>query len=82
MTKFLEFTSEADAKAFQAKMDTLEGYPNKATKTEHYCLVTKHPSQKRWACPVDTNEQDALTGLEKAALKTPLDVAAFFPTEA
>ena len=81
MTKFLEFTSEADAKAFQAGMNMLEGYPNAATKTDRYCLATKHPSKNRWVCPVDTKEQDKITGLEKAALKAPFDVTEFFPDD-
>lgn len=78
MTQFLEFSTEAEAEAFQAKMDAQEGYPNAATKTDRYCLVTKHPSQKRWVAPVDRPQEGKLTEQEKTAQKSLNDVKGFF----
>ncbi len=81
MTRFLEFSSDADAKAFVAKMDAKMGYPNPKTKTERYTMAVKHPSGKRWVCAVDAGEQPKLAALEKDALKTPATTAEFFPVE-
>ena len=81
MTRFLEFSTLDDAKAFQARMNALEGYPNAGTKTERYCLVTKHPSQKRWVAPVDGTEENKIAGTEKTALKASTDVVTFFLVE-
>jgi|GEM_PF-3481333 len=81
MTGFLEFSSEADAKAFMAKIDAKTGYPNPKTKTARYTVAVKHPSGKRWVCAVDIGEQPKLGALEKDALKTPATIAEFFPVE-
>ena len=97
MTKFLEFASEADAEAFALKMGQAEGYLDAkgeptayglSVKTYRYTEPVKHPNAKalmfkdeRAVCAVDANGESSLIAAEKAALKTPADVAEFFPAE-
>lgn len=76
--KFLIFTTEADALAFQLRADTNTGYPHGST--THAIGIEKAWNQNRWACTVAVvfawsherdydMETEMLTSGERAELK-------------
>lgn len=90
MTKYMEFPSAAEAKAFAEKMGQAlglcdaNGEPTAkavATKTYRYTEPTEHPSDGRAICAVSADAEPFLVEAELAALKTPEAVAGFFPAE-
>ncbi|PCJ56757.1 MAG: hypothetical protein COA65_10185 [Rhodospirillaceae bacterium] len=79
MTKYLEFSTLAEAQAFANALATVLGYPKSETKTDVYTLPVEHPSDGRAICAVDGDALDHLTNDELAALQDPSDVEDFFP---
>ena len=81
MTKYLEFSNEAEATAFVSTLNAAMGYPKPETKTESYTVPVPHPSDGRAVCAVDGDAEMHLSSAELLALVDRAIVEAFFPTE-
>ena len=78
MERIIEFTDEATALEFQAKLDSAHGYPRagvprpggvhrSAGVTEHLVTVVKHPKDTLWAICVDDDLVATSVATEKLA---------------